>query len=81
MNRKRLKRRNFSFIWDGLIHLDDGTQWRLADPDRKHDVTWWQNGETVDLERHRGRLFLHNLFRGEEFPIAAATELTLDLAA
>jgi hypothetical protein len=81
MNRKRLKRRNFSFMWDGLIHLNDGSQWRLADPDRKHDVTWWQNGETVDLERYRGSLVLHNLERHEDVPIVAAMELRLELAA
>ena len=81
MNRKRLKRRNFSFMWDGLIHLDDGSLWRLGDPTRTHDVTWWQNGETVDLERGRGGLVLHNLDRQEDVTIVAAMESTLELAA
>jgi hypothetical protein len=81
MNRKRLKRRYFSFMWDGLIHLNDGSQWRLADPVRKHDVTWWQNGETVDIERHRGGLILRNVERQENVPIVAAMELRLELAA
>lgn len=81
MNRKRLKRRNFSFMWDGLIHLNDGSQWRLADPGRKHDVTWWQNGETVDIERLRGGLILHNVERQEDVPIVAEMELRLELAA
>ena len=81
MNRKRLKRRNFSFMWDGLIHLNDGSQWHLADPERKHDVTWWQNGETVDIERFRDGLMLHNVERQEDVPIVAAMELRLELAA
>jgi len=81
MNRKRLKRRHFSFMWDGLIHLDDGSQWRLADSDRRHDVTWWHNGETVDLESHHGSLVLHNLERREDVAIVAAMELRLELAA
>jgi len=68
-------------MWDGLIHLDDGSQWRLADSDRRHDVTWWHNGETVDLESHRGSLVLHNLERREDVAIVAAMELRLELAA
>lgn len=31
--------RNFRFIWNGLIHLADGSQWLLADPAREDDVT------------------------------------------
>ncbi len=82
MNRKRLKRRNFSFMWDELIHLDDGSLWRLADPERNHhDVTWWQSGESVDLERHGGGLVLHNRERREDVPIVAAMEPKLELAA
>lgn len=68
-------------MWDGLIHLNDGSQWRLADPERKHDVTWWQNGETVDIERLRDGLMLHNVERQEDVPIVAAMELRLELAA
>ena len=68
-------------MWDGLIHLNDGSQWRLAYPERRHDVTWWQNGETVDLERDRGGIVLHNLDRREDVTIVAAMELRLELAA
>ena len=68
-------------MWDDLIHLDDGTLWRLADPERRHEVTWWQSGESVDLERHRGGLVLHNRERHEDVLIVAAAEWKLELAA
>ena len=72
MNRKKPKRRIFSFIWDGLIHLEDGSQWHLADPDRIHDVTWWYPGDTVEMDHSGGNLLLC---------IVAAEEVTLKLAA
>lgn len=81
MNRKKPKRRIFSFIWDGLIHLEDGSQWHLTDPDRIHDVTWWHPGDTVEMDQTGGNLLLCNRSRREAVPIVTAEELTLKLAA
>lgn len=71
----------FSFMWNGIIHLEDGSQWRLSDPGRRADVVWWQSGEAITVERHRGALVLHNPVRGESVPIQAANERVLELAA
>lgn len=68
-------------MWDGLIHLEDGSQWRLDDPARRHDVTWWLSGEAVELGRKRGALVLRNLERDEAVPIVEAGEGMLELAA
>ena len=81
MNRKRLLVRNFSFIWNGMIHLSDGSQWTLADPAREHDVTWWQTGDAVKLDLRRGTPLLRNLSRYESVAIAPASERFLELAA
>jgi hypothetical protein len=81
MNRKKTKRRIFSFMWDGLIHLEDGSQWHLADPERIHDVTWWQPGETVAMDQNDDELILCNVSRREAVTIVAVEELTLKLAA
>jgi hypothetical protein len=51
MNKKRFLAKEFSFIWNGLIHLSDGSRWTLADPAREHDVTWWQTGDVVKIAR------------------------------
>lgn len=81
MSRKRLVCRNFSFIWDGLIHLEDGSLWHLTDSSRRHDVTWWETGETVELVRVRGVLVLRNVLRDEAVPVTEAGEELLRLAA
>lgn len=81
MSRKRFVVRNFSFIWDGLIHLEDGSRWHLTDPSHKHDVTWWETGETVEFVRVRGALVLRNLLRDEAVPVVEAGEELLKLAA
>ena len=81
MNRKRLMVKNLSFIWNGLIHLSDGSQWTLVDPAREHDVTWWQTGDVVKLDHRRGAPLLRNLSRDESVPIVSASERFLELAA
>jgi hypothetical protein len=81
MNRNRQISRAFSFMWDGVIHLEDGSRWQLADPSRRHDVTWWHCGEPVEIERKRGGRLLRNLLRGETVPIADASEGWLEMAA
>lgn len=80
MNTKRRKLR-FSFMWDGVIHLADGSQWRVPDPARRADVIWWQSGEPIAIARFRGALVLRNPLRGETVPIQSANERMLELAA
>jgi len=81
MNRKRLLNTHFSFMWDGVIHLEDGSEWRVFDPAGRHDATWWQSGEVVEFARRRGGLLLRNVLRNEAVPILAAGEGMLELAA
>lgn len=81
MNRKRLVGRNFSFMWDGLIHLEDGSQWYLIDPARRHDVTWWDTGEAVEFVRCRGSIQLRNVLRDEIVSVVEAGQEDLKLAA
>lgn len=81
MNRKRLAGKHFSFMWDGIVHLEDGSEWRVVDPAGRHDVTWWQTGEVVEFTRRRGALILRNVLRNETVPIVAAGEGMLELAA
>lgn len=78
----RLKRRNetnFSFLWDGVIHLEDGSEWVLVDPAQRRDVVWWQCGEVIEFDRRRGALRLFNPARGECVSVTATA--TLELAA
>jgi hypothetical protein len=81
MNRKRLGGKHFSFMWNGIVHLEDGSEWRVVDPAGRHDVTWWQSGELVEFTRHRGALILRNVLRNETVAIVAAGEGMLELAA
>ncbi len=79
MRAKRRSGTNFAFLWDGVIHLEDGSEWELADPTCRRDVIWWQSGEAVEFDRHRGALRLRNPARDEVVPVAAT--VTLELAA
>jgi len=81
MNKKTGKRRVFSFLWNGVVHLDDGSEWHLADLGSRHDVTWWQTGEAVEIEGNRGTLILRNRLRGEAVAIVPALLGVVDLAA
>ena len=81
MNKKRLLVKNFSFIWNGFIHLSDGSKWTLADPAREHDVPWWQTGDVVKLDCRRGTQLLRNISRDESVPVVSASERFLELAA
>ena len=68
-------------MWNGIVHLEDGSEWRVVDPAGRHDVTWWQSGEVVEFARRRGSLILRNVLRNEAVPIVAAGEGMLELAA
>lgn len=81
MKTKRSCGNGFSYHWDGIIHLEDGSEWRLADPARRHDVTWWLCGEPVAFERKRGSLLLRNELRAEAVPVEALLVGELRLAA
>ena len=81
MRTKPLAGRGFSYFWNGIIHLEDGSPWRLTDPGCGNDVSWWQSGEPVAFERKRGGLLLRNELRGESVPVEALIEGELKLAA
>ncbi len=71
----------FDYFWNGLVHLDDGSEWSLADFSRRRDVIWWQTGEAVKLDRARGRTLLRNLVRDETVPLAPTEAAEWNLAA
>lgn len=80
----RTKRRisiRFEYLWSDILHLADGSEWRLADPASRHDVLWWQSGEEVELDRNRSRTLLHNLDRDETVPLERTGVGELKLAA
>ncbi len=80
----RTKRRmgiRFEYLWSGILHLSDGSEWRLADPASRHDVLWWRSGEEVELDRNRNRLLLRNLDRDETVPLERTDGGELKLAA
>ncbi len=78
---KAKRRLQFAYFWNGLVYLNDGSEWRLADPSRRRDVIWWQSGETVRVERHRNRIELRNLSRAEQVPLEAVDLIEWQLAA
>ncbi len=78
---KTKRQLHFAYFWQGFVHLDDGSEWFLADPSWRHDVIWWQSGETVKLDRHHGQTLLRNLIRGETVSLETAETVEWKLAA
>jgi len=78
---RKKRHTHFSFLWNGILHLDDGSEWHLVDNGRTHDVIWWLTGEEVEFDRRREMIILRNRVRDEIATVSAMIDSELKLAA